>query len=217
MLIEILGVFLGMAGFVWFLCYLLFLWLWEYPKIRRPVQNYFLKRKFSKRVSDSGFLLEDGVINDHVERVGYKIAEAAGCLPHSIVFRVFSYKYPQAFSRLPNIVVISTGMCKGFRNEDEMAAVLAHEVGHIVLRQEEGWTVSCLEDCRMEEYKADHLAIRYVRKAGYDPAAAGRLQWRTMGYFYRRGMSPFHDDQSLRHPTLLKRIRSMNRTIESFS
>ncbi len=217
MLIEILNALFVMVMFTWLLCYLLFLWLWEYPKIRRPVQNYFLKRKLSKRDADSDFLLEGGVMNDHVERVGYKIAEAAGCLPHSIVFRVFSNKYPRAFARRPNIVAISTGMCKQFRNEDEMAAVLAHEVGHIVLCQEEGWTVSCLEDYRIEEYKADHLAIRYVRKAGYDPAAAGRLQWRKMGYLYRRGLSLFHDDQSSTHPTYLKRIRSVNRTIESLS
>ena len=102
------------------------------------------------------------------------------------------------------------GMYQDFCNEDELASVLAHEVGHIVMNKRGGWTKQSLEECREEEYQADQLAVELAEKAGCDPTAYGQHHWRTMGYGHRMGQTMFRDDSSSTHPSNLKRLAYIN-------
>ena len=213
MIFEILLV----VYFGWFVFYILFLWLWDYPSIRRPIQSYIAKRRISYEESQPCVLIKDTEINQHIERVGCEIEAAAGLPKHSVTFFVLNDRRFYAGACWTNIVIISTGMYRDFRNDDEMAAILGHEVGHIVIWKEQGLLESGLEEGRAVEFQADKLGVEFAKKAGYNPNAAVQWGWRMMGYQYQMGLDIFADDSSSIHPSQIKRIRAINQVLESYS
>ena len=194
------------------------LWLWEYSIIRRPVQTYRAKRRVSKAQSQPCYLeKKDKAIIENVERVGRRIEAAAEYLKHSIVFLVTNDTSISASACWPNIVLISTGACRDLRNEDELAVILGHEVGHIVVWREQGLRERTTEKARAVEFQADKLGVEFAKKAGYNPNAAVQWEWRIMGYQHRMGLDIFADDSSSTHPSQIKRIRATNQLLESYS
>jgi len=101
-------------------------------------------------------------------------------------------------------------------NEDELATLLGHEVGHIVIWKEQGRLERSLEEGRAVEFQADKLGVEFAKKAGYNPNAAVQWEWRIMGYQHRMGLDIFADDSSSTHPSQLKRIRAINQLLESY-
>ena len=213
---EVIVQFWGISCIVWMVFYILFLWLWEYPSIRRPIQSYIVKRKISCEESRPCIFLRDTAINQHIERVGRRIEAAAGLPRHSVTFFVLVDKGFYARACWTNIVTISTGMYGDFRNDDEIAAILAHAVGHIVLCKDKGWVSKSLKESRADEYQADRLAVEFAKKAGYNPNAAVQWDWRIMGYQYRMGLDIHADDSCSTHPSQIKRIRAINQILESY-
>lgn len=74
-------------------------------------------------------------------------------------------------------VVVSRKIVEFLREEDQFAAVLAHELAHNVLRHRsrlnaQGRTWSNIRDTERE---ADRLSVWLLANAGYDPAAAVRF------------------------------------------
>ena len=183
---------------------------WSITRIEKALYHCVAKKRFLGEIARQGGLVEDQRIEDHVHRVGEKITAAAGQRVGSITFCVVNSKYIHAFAAYPKYVVVTMGMYQDFCNEDELASLLAHEVGHIVMNKRGGWAKQNLEECREEEYKADQLAVELTEKAGYDPSAYGQHHWRTMGYGHRMGQSIFRDDSSSTHPSHLKRITRLN-------
>ena len=90
---------------------------------------------------------------------------AAGKPAYSITYCVLKKDHIRAFAYGPNFVVVSQGLYADCRDEDELVSVLAHEVGHIVISEDEGWGSKKLESKRFEEDRADQLAIEYAKKA----------------------------------------------------
>ena len=183
---------------------------WTTARIQRAIDYSLTEKRFRDEAARRGGLTNDQRISDHVQRVGEKITAAAGQRAGSIMFYVLNSDYIGASAAYPNYVVVTMGMYRDFRNEDELASVLAHEVGHIVISKRRGWVKKSLEECREEEYQADQLAVELTKKAGYDPTACGQHHWRTMGYAHRMGRSVFRDDSSSTHPSKLKRILALN-------
>ena len=184
--------------------------IWRLQWIQWAFTKYQIRKRFFDQVSRLGGFVEDEVIENHVIGIGQKITLAAGKRVNSIDFFVVNDERIHAFAFPPNIVAISKGMYEDFRNDDEMASVLAHEVGHIVMNSHGGWITMSLEQSRVDEYTADQLAIEFSKKAGYEPKAYGRYHWRIMGYGYRAGQSISKDDSSSTHPSYLKRITRLN-------
>jgi predicted Zn-dependent protease len=94
-------------------------------------QVNLLDRRFERE----GLVLEDETINAHLARVGKSL------VPRGLTLEFVSWKFralrdpqPNAFS-LPNgSIYVSTGLLALMDNESQLAAVLAHELTHVLRR-----------------------------------------------------------------------------------
>lgn len=76
----------------------------------------------------------DAAANARVRRVGGRIVEAAGLTNRSWDYAVFVSQSPNAFVLPSGKIGVTTGLLNLVRNDDQLAAVLGHEVGHVVAR-----------------------------------------------------------------------------------
>ena len=97
-----------------------------------------VKRK--QVIAQHGGLLQDQVAQDHVKNVGERLTLAAGLSAGSISFSILSCPEPRAMALPPSIVMITTGIYRTVRRERGLAAVFAHEVGHIAANP---WSIDC--------------------------------------------------------------------------
>lgn len=72
--------------------------------------------------------------NERVRRVGGRVVEAAGLAGRSWDYAVFDDASPNAFVLPSGQIGVTTGLLKLVQNDDQLAAVLGHEVGHVVAR-----------------------------------------------------------------------------------
>ncbi len=80
-----------------------------------------------------GRLVHDPVVSDFIGRLSGRIASAADP-PIALRLFVINDDNINAFAMPPNFVGIHTGLILNARTEDELAAVIAHEVSHLTLR-----------------------------------------------------------------------------------
>ena len=114
------GIILGLGGLSLYVCALL------------P----FVLEKFRKksRISPYFALQEEAVINQ-VRRVGNLITRAAGVPDDAFSFFVSDELDIYGYAHYPEkAIVITYGLYRDCRSEDELAAVLGHEIGHMVSR-----------------------------------------------------------------------------------
>jgi beta-barrel assembly-enhancing protease len=79
-------------------------------------------------------LLGDRVVSAYVERLGQRIAAAAGPSPTGYRFFVTVDDDINAFAAPGGYVYVNTGTILRARNVSELAGVLAHEIGHVAKR-----------------------------------------------------------------------------------
>lgn len=72
--------------------------------------------------------------NERVRRVGGRMVQAAGLAGRSWDYAVFEDASPNAFVLPSGQIGVTTGLLKLVQNDDQLAAVLGHEVGHVVAR-----------------------------------------------------------------------------------
>jgi predicted Zn-dependent protease len=136
--------------------------------------------------------------NDNVTRVGQRLAQASDCSQTPFKFYVVQDRSINAFATTGGYVYVHTGLLNAVDNEDQLAAVMGHEIGHICnddvikkLRQAQlaqgaasvagldRSTVAAaayklavdLPNSRDAEYNADDKGLRYMQRAGYNPNA----------------------------------------------
>jgi hypothetical protein len=90
------------------------------------------------------------------------------------------------------VIQINSAMLNVIGEDDELAALVAHELAHIVLRHPDRLTAADVSRgmfsifgrnarlIRRTEIEADRLSVVLLANAGYDPMAAARL-WRNHG------------------------------------
>lgn len=140
-----------------------------------------------------------------VEALARKLAAAAGLDAEHLDVAVLNEESVNAFALPGGHVFVFTGLLKKSRSPDEVAGVLAHELGHVVLRHHlrsalrslgvgavasvvlgdtSGLTgllaagssqLLSLAFSREQEEAADAFAVTLAEKVGFDPLAVGRL------------------------------------------
>jgi predicted Zn-dependent protease len=76
----------------------------------------------------------DPALNQRVREVGSRLVQAAGVGAQPWEYRVFVSDQPNAFVLPGGRVGVNTGLFKVVRNDDQLAAVLGHEIAHANLR-----------------------------------------------------------------------------------
>ena len=154
-------------------------------------------------------------IQDYVEEIGARLAAANGA-KRKWTFRVLDDGDPQAYAGFNATIYISRGALAILRDEAELAAVLAHEMGHSMaghLREDltelfrdvgetavQRWRE--LRYARDDEIQADELAVVYLARAGYDVHAVERML-RALGGYENDDDEDASDD---RHPIWRERV-----------
>ncbi|MGZ3690391.1 MAG: M48 family metalloprotease [Pseudobdellovibrio sp.] len=104
-----------------------------------PQQEYYLGRSIAARVVTTKPVIDKKYLQAYVNYIGQYLAYHSD-RPDLFVgyrFAVIEDTTVSAMSAPGGFVIISKGMLKLIKNEDELAAVLAHEIGHISLRHAE--------------------------------------------------------------------------------
>ena len=111
-----------------------------------------------------------------VNKIGYTLLNA-NRIPHKITFSVKNDKRTNAWTYYTNNeIVVTNALIETFSKEDELAAVIAHEISHGVDYRQgifKGYFTYLATNLspKKYEYKADKRAADYLVKAGYNPVA----------------------------------------------
>jgi beta-barrel assembly-enhancing protease len=99
-------------------------------------EEYYLGRAVAARILAQNSLSNDQALNTYVNEVGQTVArKSTRPRPYKgYHFAVLDSSTPNSFACPGGIIFVTKGMIKNCSNEDQLAAVLAHEVGHVANR-----------------------------------------------------------------------------------
>ena len=112
----------------------------------------------------------------HINEVGFRLLNANGINTRAR-FILSTSKEINAYCTLNSrSIVIYRGLYTRLENDDELAAVLGHEVSHSVdsykgIFRGAFFVVNYVVSPKKYEYKADKRAVDYMVNAGYNPVA----------------------------------------------
>ena len=160
-----------------------------------------LGQNIAKKVASEFKVSSNPYFIEKVNKIGKRIAAVCDRKELSYYFYVIEDKERNAFSLPGGYVYIYKGILD-LLDEEELAFVLAHEIGHIVSRHSVkrlqsalGYNLLILASAgassdpqftrglsyalgqiisgysRQDEFNADELAVKYCRKAGFNPRA----------------------------------------------
>lgn len=190
----------------------------EVSRAQRPIsdeEEYYIGRAVAAKILSSYPLLENKALTVYLNLIGQTIALHSDT-PQTYGgyhFAILDTNEINAFACPGGTILVTRGMIGATRNEEELAAVLAHEVAHIHHRdgvasiKSARWTEALtvmgaetarsytpaqvsqlvrifegsVEDVfktlvvngygRSQEYQADETAMRYLSRAGFNPAS----------------------------------------------
>jgi predicted Zn-dependent protease len=126
--------------------------VWTIPaRAERDGGEADLGRRFYLQVRSELPLIDDPAVTDYVDRVGRKLVATLG--PQQFEYHFFVVQHPalNAFAVPGGYVFVFSGLLARVSNDDELAGVLAHEIGHvaghhIVRQQRDGqiWSYAAL-------------------------------------------------------------------------
>ncbi|MGD1878147.1 MAG: M48 family metallopeptidase [Kiloniellaceae bacterium] len=161
---------------------------------------------------------QDDAAQQRVQRIGREVAAASGAEGVDWEFVLFQDETPNAFALPGGKIGVNSGMLKIAQTDDQLAAVLGHEVGHVVARHpseqmsqsaaiqtalgaagvgdeavgqlvQMATGVGQLSFSRSAEAEADRIGLQYMARAGYNPEAAVTL-WQNMQAATAQGGQP---------------------------
>lgn len=146
----------------------------------------------------------DSSSQKYLSNLGFKILNANRIDKRIVFYYNYSNKSINAHARYyDRAVLLDKGITAFLDSDDEYAAILCHEIGHIMESYEapfNGAFVPLLVSLSPKKYeiKADKRAVDYMVKAGYNPLAIIVTFNKTMGQI--------SSDSGLSHPLTSKRM-----------
>ena len=133
-------------------------------------QEYYLGRAIAANILTEYKLYSDPTATRYITLVGQTVA-AHSDMPQTYggyTFFILDSEEVNAFAAPGGIIFITRGMLKACENEDQLAAVLAHEVAHV--QRQHG--VSLIKDSRWKKFGTDAVFLAASGYGGGDLAAA---------------------------------------------
>lgn len=184
----------------------------------------------------------DSELRDYIKNVGIKIAKTSHRPELPYRFEIINEDSINAFTFPGGQVFIYSGLLEKMENEAELAAVLAHEIGHNTARHgikklqanlgiqllaiaasvstgkniaeitADALNILLLGYGRQEELQADRLGIQYMVNAGYEPEA---MVWLQKIFLKMKEGEPNVIEKVLStHPPSLERIAKTQEELE---
>lgn len=150
-------------------------------------------RATAKRIELAWPLAGSGPVASYVRKLGATLGAKAGPSPYPWRFVIVRDRSANAFAVGGGRIYVNEGVVLQCENEAEVAAILAHEMGHQLaghFRDGASQSASDGAGARVDlgavtqeidlekEIEADRLALRIAADAGYDPHAALALALR---------------------------------------
>jgi predicted Zn-dependent protease len=90
--------------------------------------------KAAKEVENQIGLIDDPAIAAYVDEIGQRLVKRAARNDIAYHFHVVEMKEPNAFALPGGFIYVSRGLLAYTNNEDELACVIGHEIGHVSAR-----------------------------------------------------------------------------------
>ncbi len=194
----------------------------------------------AKQIEKAYKLVQDKHMEERVELIGNNLAKVCDRKELIYHFKVLDIDDINAVSLPGGWVYVFKGLVEKCKNDDELAGVIAHEIGHICARhsakqQETSSIMTAIMIAaalgtggqgaqatnlaltslmaaysREDEFEADRRAVIYTKKAGYDSYALITFM-QTMHEAERDRIRPYTYFRS--HPYEGERIGNINREI----
>lgn len=117
------------------LCLLIFPLLFPSRALTLTIeQEKELGEKVFQEIKKRWPIIQEPSINAYLNEVGQEILKSIGPQPFSYQFYILNSPEINAFAVPGGKVFINSGLILLLENEDELAAILAHEIGHVVAR-----------------------------------------------------------------------------------
>lgn len=204
-------------------------------------------RKLARRVERELKLVQDEPLQEQVKQIGRRLAAVCDRKELVYHFAVVQDKDVNAFSLPGGYVFIHEGLIKETGSDDELAGVMAHEIAHITARHAvkryesslglqlaqlatvvarqpqaaQGIGIASqaaqLAYARDDELEADRLGVKYMKAAGFDPAAMLtfleklRAVHQSHSNYLPRGI--VRPQYALTHPYVPERIRAVKEAL----
>ena len=98
-------------------------------------QEYWLGEILADEQKLGDHVIQDAEATKYLETIGNRLVQQSKAPTLHFQFFLFESKEPNAFALPGGRVYVNRGMVAFCSNEAELAAVVAHEIGHCVLRQ----------------------------------------------------------------------------------
>ena len=158
-------------------------------------------KSISRAVEDRFKLVEDDKIKERINKIGERIANVSDRRDIIYHFKVLNEKEVNAMALPGGYIYVNKGLIDKADSDDELACVIAHEVGHVAAKHSvkklqgalginilrilminsgdsqtrENADIALAElflaYSREDELLADKLGVKYAKLAGYDPNA----------------------------------------------
>jgi predicted Zn-dependent protease len=123
-------------------------------------------------------LVDDRALQDYVQRIGNRLAQASERPALPWTFRVADDPTPNAFAAPGGYIFVTRGLLAMMRNEAELASVLGHEIGHVTARH----SVSQMSRAQLAQIGLGVGAIVSPTIAQFGQLASGGLQLLFLSY-----------------------------------
>ena len=169
-------------------------------KVQTRAREMTIGRQASRRFERRAKLIKDATVHEYVDGIAQNVAHNSDCeVP--VTVKIVDSNEINAFSFPGGFLYVNSGLILAVDDEAELAAVIAHEIAHVVARdgmkdssylgtgtganpvvvpaspanggvtELGGYLIPLKVAASSRETDADYRGIQYLQKAGYDPRA----------------------------------------------